>query len=175
MSHYDWAAEFENAYQAAMARYRAGSRKPTLLFTVDEQEQLARIGASSQEIFDFIEDYCQGSEPAFADVLLVTAVRREFFLREQDGKTSVKRTSMTNLPSKHAAIDDIAWLPRIIAKARAKLRGEMPPDLMFLCGGDRPFLKSVNVSPADFLRVVWAAGLDETRVVNYVKAQMKIR
>ena len=34
-------------------------------------------------------------------------------------------------------IDGIAWLPRILVKARLKLRGEMPADLMYGCGGDR--------------------------------------
>ncbi len=175
MNDYDWAPEFAKSYQGAEVRYRKGNRKPSLLFTAAEQEQLAGIGASAQEIFDFIEDYCQHQEPAFADVLLVTAARRDFFLREQNGRSSPGKISMRDLPAKDAAIDGIVWLPRIIAKARAKLRGEMPPDLMFLCGGDRPFLKSVNVSPADFLRVVWAAGPDEAKIVDYVKARMKVR
>ena len=48
---------------------------------------------------------------------------------------------MEQLPAKAAQVDGIAWLPRIIAKARAKLRGEMPPDLMYDCGGDRDFLE----------------------------------
>ncbi|MDB6028134.1 MAG: hypothetical protein JWM68_4357 [Verrucomicrobiales bacterium] len=40
---------------------------------------------------------------------------------------------------------------------------------MYLCGGDRPFLKSVNVEPADFLRVVWSAGDDNQKVIDYVR------
>ena len=70
-------------------------------------------------------------------------------------------------------MDGIAWLPRLIVKARAKLRGEMPPELMYGCGGDRPFLRGVNIHLADFLRVVWAAGEDDRRVVEHVKRTMR--
>ena len=59
---------------------------------------------------------------------------------------------------------------RIIEKARAKLRGEMPDELMFCCGGDRAFLRKIDLHPADFLREVWAAGDDTQRVVRYVKS-----
>ncbi|TLD70649.1 hypothetical protein FEM03_10040 [Phragmitibacter flavus] len=61
------------------------------------------------------------------------------------------------------------WLPRIIAKAEAKLRGEMDPDIMFGCGGDRAFLSEVGIHPADFLRMIWAAKGDQDRVVKFVK------
>ncbi|MFN7139254.1 MAG: hypothetical protein ACK4UN_07945, partial [Limisphaerales bacterium] len=53
-------------------------------------------------------------------------------------------------------------------KAKAKLRGEMPPELMFGCGGDRPFLKSVNIELSEFLRLVWSAEDDTQKIVNYV-------
>ena len=61
------------------------------------------------------------------------------------------------------------WLPRIIAKAQAKLRGEMSSDIMFGCGGDRAFLRKVGIDPAQFLRVVWNAGDDLEHIVEYVK------
>ena len=62
-----------------------------------------------------------------------------------------------------------AWLPRQIVKARAKLRGEMPAELMYCCGGDRAFFKKVNIDPSDFLRVVWAAREDDHKIIEYVK------
>ncbi|MCX6865247.1 MAG: DUF5069 domain-containing protein [Verrucomicrobia bacterium] len=66
----------------------------------------------------------------------------------------------------------IAALPRILAKARAKLRGELDPDLMFGCGGDRRFLeKHGDIHPADFLRRVWAAGNDDGKLATWVAAQ----
>ena len=32
---------------------------------------------------------------------------------------------------------------------------------MFGCGADRPFLRSVNMEPAEFLNTVWNAGMDD--------------
>ena len=72
-----------------------------------------------------------------------------------------------------ATLGGYAWLPRIIAKARAKLRGEMPPDLMYSCGGDRRFLKSIGADPADFLQQVWEAGDDDQNILDYVNEKAK--
>ena len=45
---------------------------------------------------------------------------------------------------------------------------------MFCCGGDRNFLREHgNIHPADFLRVVWAADKDESKIAAYVKAAMR--
>lgn len=82
---------------------------------------------------------------------------------------------MDSLPPKDEAVDGIEWLPRIISKARAKLRGEMPAELMFGCGGDRPFLRGVNIHPADFLREVWAAGGEDRRIIEFVKRQRSMK
>jgi hypothetical protein len=83
---------------------------------------------------------------------------------------SLKILTPAELPAKTAELDGIVWLPRILGKARAKLRGEMHPDMMFGCGGDRAFLAKYDIHPADFLRVVWAAGDDDQKVLAYVKS-----
>jgi hypothetical protein len=77
---------------------------------------------------------------------------------------------MSDLPAKAAEMDGIPWLPRLIAKAEAKLRGEMDDDTMYGCGGDRDFLEQHKIHPADFLRVVWAARGDKDRVLRFVKS-----
>jgi hypothetical protein len=65
----------------------------------------------------------------------------------------------------------MAYLPRILAKAKAKLRGELDPDLMFGCGGDRAFLaRSGGLHLADFLRQVWAADGDDGKIVTWIHA-----
>jgi hypothetical protein len=76
---------------------------------------------------------------------------------------------MAELPAKTAAVDGIEWLPRLIAKARLKLRGEMPPDLMYGCGGDRPFVREMKTTLPDFLKLVWDCGEDDRRIVDSVK------
>jgi len=169
MNHSEWAGEFRKVYDAAMERYRKGERQPARLFGKRELEFLAAIGCSAQELFDFIDDLEQYGEPDYDAALLTAAVRREYFLFEQKGIPSKKQISMDSLPAKTDAVDGIAWLPRLIEKARAKLRGEMPPDLMYGCGGDRPFLHGVNVELSEFLRVVWQAGSDNRRVIDFVK------
>lgn len=169
MSEYDWPARFREVHHAGSERYRKGERAPQRLFSKTELEFLASIGCSAQEMFDFIDDLARYDEPTYETVLLTTAVRRDYFRLVQNGVTSSKQIDMDTLPAKTDKVDGIEWLPRLIAKARAKLRGEMPPDLMYGCGGDRPFLRSMNVELAEFLRMVWVCGDDDRRVVEYVK------
>jgi hypothetical protein len=176
MSHYDWPAEFHAIYNRAVENYRTGNKTPAALFSETEKNFLRSIGCTAQELFDFVEDFVRGGEPVFETVLLITAARRDYFLVVQHGTSSDALIEMDKLPPKNAEMAGIKWLPRIIQKARAKLRGEMPAELMYGCGGDRPFLRSVNVEPADFLRVVWAAGDDDQKIVDYVlKSRDQIR
>lgn len=169
MNSYDWPLEFKKAYLAATQRYQSGERSPAKLFSKNELNFLASIGCTAQELFDFIDDKARYDEPDYETTLLITAVRRDYLMLEQNGVHSSKQISMDDLPAKTDAVDGIEWLPRLIEKARAKLRGEMPPDLMYGCGGDRPFLRSVNVEPSEFLRLVWQAGNDNRKIIDYVK------
>lgn len=168
MQNYTWSTVFREIFDRAVKSYRGGNTKPGTMFSAEDKSFLASIGCTEQELFDFVEDFARFGEPTFEQVLLVTAVRRDYFLVIQKGKVSGKLIDMQSLPAKSAKVAGIEWLPRIIVKARAKLRGEMPPELMYGCGGDRPFLHSVNVDLADFLRVVWAAGDDDQKVVDYI-------
>jgi len=171
MSEYDWPTQFRRVYSAAFERYHKGERNPEKLFTKVEIEFLTSIGCSVQELFDFIDDEARYGEPKFETILLTTAVRRDYFRLEQNGVLSSKQVSMDSLPAKRDVVDGIPWLPRLIEKARAKLRGEMPPELMYGCGGDRPFLRNMNIELSEFLRVVWLAGNDDRRIVDYVKVR----
>lgn len=171
MNQYDWPIAFRQIFEAGVKKYRSGGRAPKNFFPADHQDVLDSIGCSSQELFDFVEDFCNYGEPVFETALLTTAVRRDYFLTVQKGKKSGHLVPMESLPAKSAEVDGIAWLPRLIVKARAKLRGEMPPELMYGCGGDRPFLRGVNIELADFLRVTWAAGEDDRKIIDYVHRQ----
>ena len=169
MDKYDWPLEFRKVYDAGTERYRKGERKPEKLLSRDELAFLRSIGCTAQELYDFIDDLARYGEPAFETVLLTTSVRRDYFLIEQDGRWEEKQISMDDLPAKKDEVDGSAWLPRLIEKARAQLRGTMPPDLMYGCGGDRPFLREMNVELSEFLSLVWCAGDDNRRIINYVK------
>ena len=139
------------------------------MFAAADVAFLATIGCTAQELFDFIDDFLGYGEPDYATTLAVQAIRREYFLRVMQGQGTGKVAKMADLPAKLAAVDGIAWLPRLIVKARLKLRGEMPPDLMYGCGGDRPFLRGVNLTLPQFLELVRDAGDDDRQVIEAVK------
>ena len=169
MQNYNWTVTFSEIYDRAVTAYRAGRQSPQTIFPAADVKLLAGLGCSAQELFDFVEDFVRGGEPDFGTTLLITSVRRDYFLNEQGGKPSGKLVDMDTLPPKQAVAGGLPWLPRIIVKARAKLRGEMPPDLMFSCGGDREFLENVDIHAADFLRFVWAAGGDDQKIIDWVQ------
>ena len=64
----------------------------------------------------------------------------------------------------------VEWFgfPRILPKARAKLRGELPDEVMYGCGGDRQFFQSNNIHPAEFLRVVRNWGDNDQGIIDWV-------
>ena len=171
MSNYSWSTTFRELFERCAKAYGAGNSDFATWFNAADKAFLASVGYREREFFDFVEDHCNYDEPSAETALLVASVRRDFLNVIQHGKTSDKIVLPSALPAKTAELDGIVWLPRIIAKARAKLRGEMDPDTMFGCGGDRAFLSKHDIHPADFLREVWAAGDDDKKIVDYVKAR----
>ena len=171
-SQYRWHHELKAMFVLALERCRAGESDPARFFTPVQQALLASIGQTPRELYDFADDHTRGDgDPDWETYLLISAVRRDYFLAIQNGRPSGKTISMDDLPAKDAKLDGIPWLPRVIKKAEAKLRGEMPDDLMFDCGGDRNFFREHGIHPADFLRRVWAADGDEAKILDYVKTK----
>ena len=171
MSNYTWETTFRELYDRRCEKYRAGDQGHSGWFSEADEAFLKEIGYSDVEFFDFVEDYCVGGEPTPETAVLVAAVRRDYLNVVQEGKTSDQVVPASNLPPKDGELEGYRWLPRIIAKARAKLRGELDPDTMYGCGGDRAFLSEQDVHPADFLRAVWAADGDDEKIVEYVKGR----
>ncbi len=166
MKAYNWTSQIKPLYDKALALYQAGHRDPQTLFDPQEVERLKEIGASAMEFYDFAED---ADSLDWETALLILSVRRDYFLVMQKGVPSARRLTLADFPAKTAELDGIPWLPRIIQKALGRLRGELPLDLMYCCGGDRAFLRQFDLHPADFLREVWATAGDEQRVLSYVK------
>jgi hypothetical protein len=169
VDNYNWPKHFRELFEDSLDAYRAERREAQLMFDPGQREFLDAIGATPQEIFDFVEDTFHGGEPGVETTLLVTAVRREYFLGVQKAQRSTHVIDMDALSPKSEQLGGIEWLPRIIEKAQAKLRGEMPPELMYGCGGDRAFLREHGIHAADFLREVWAAGEDTPRILEFVR------
>ncbi|MCS7048932.1 MAG: DUF5069 domain-containing protein [Verrucomicrobiae bacterium] len=160
---FDWEHEFRRCYERACERYQQGDRHPVAWFDSTQQAFLRSIGVRPHELLDYAED---APELSYGDALLIVAVRREFFLHIQCGQWCESVVPLETFPPKDAALAGWVWLPRIVAKARARLRGVLPPELMYGCGGDRAFLRRVGMHPADFLRLVWQAGNDDHAVVR---------
>lgn len=170
---YRWHHELKGLFVQSLERCRAGEHDLERFFTVEQQVFLASIGQTPREIYDFADDHTHyDGEPDWETYLLISAVRRDYLLTIQHAQMTGKIVTPDDLPAKDARLDGIPWLPRLIKKAEAKLRGEMSPDLMFDCAGDRNFFREHHLHPADFLRHVWAANGDEGKVLAYVKAQM---
>ena len=165
-----WDGRFHAVYERALAVFRSGRCSPANLCDAADTAFLRDSGCTVQELYDFIEDAVDCGEPDFATVLEVQRIRRDWFLGVQHGEWSGKVVPMSELPPKAEAVDGIAWLPRLIVKARLKLRGEMPPDLMYGCGGDRPFLRGVGMTLQGFLELVRDRGHDDRAIVEAVKA-----
>lgn len=166
-----WEQTFSHLFHAGVKKYHAGHHKITGLVDEKGAAFLATIGYTEHEFFDFVEDFARGGEPTLETALKVAEVRREYFLKEQGGVHSKHVIDMATLPSKDAQVEGIGWLPRLIPKAEAKLRGEMPSDLMYGCGGDRRFFRENHVDPAEFLRTVWKARGNHAEIVAWVKAR----
>jgi hypothetical protein len=166
-----WEHDFSRLFQASVDKYKAGHQKAAGLVDEKGAAFLASIGYTGQEFFDFVEDFAKGGEPTLETALKIAAVRREYFLQVQHGVRSTHVIDMDKLPSKDAQVEGISWLPRLLPKAEAKLRGEMPPELMYGCGGDRRFFRENHVDPAEFLRTVWKANGNAADVIAWVKAR----
>lgn len=169
MSIANWEIEFRQVWERGVAAWKAGRRQPQNLFAPADIAFLDGIGCSAQEMFDFVDDALLYGDFDLSTVLPVTALRRDYFLQVLGGKKTGYVADMDDLPAKSAAVDGISWLPRLIAKARLKLRGEMPLELMYGCAGDRPFLRRMKMDLAGFLALVRDCGDDDRKIVDRVK------
>lgn len=173
LHHYDFHRRFRDVYDRALAAFRGGTREAEKLLSAPDVSWLQSIGSRTQDLLDYVDDFSSGGEPDPDTALLIESVRRDYFLTVQKGRSSPFVLEEPKMPAKTDAVRGIEWLPRIIPKAKAKLRGELPLSLMYCCGGDRRFFKAHDIHPAEFLRVVWAYELHEERIIDWVEARSK--
>jgi len=171
MKNYTFSQNFRAFYAKAIGLYANGRRGADTYFSADEKAWLAANGLTSQHLYDYAEDQNDSNEPGYDNALMIEFVRRAYFIEEQGERASTAVLDETKLPAKSAAARGIEWLPRIIPKARAKLRGELPASLMFCCGGDRKFFKTHDILPAEFLRIVWNHQDDDKAIIDWVAAR----
>ena len=168
MTNYNYQKTLQAVWEKAVKRYGLGNRDVSSYFNEEETDFLRFIGLTSQEVYDFAEDYVIRGEPDFATFALIQDIRRSYFLKVEKGQASEKTLDPESLPDGDTEINGIPWLLRIIQKAKAKLCGELHPDIMYSCGNDRKFLKKHDIHPAEFLRVVWENENDENAIIDWV-------
>jgi hypothetical protein len=173
--HYTFATIFRAVYDKALAKYAAGARTAADLFSPHETAWLTANGFTAQHFFDYAEDHHAGGEPGYDNALAIECVRRDYFINVQHGTPSRVRLDPASLPDREANVAGITWLPRLLPKARAKLRGELPPELMYGCGGDRGFFKRHDILPAEFLSLIWRHQDDDQAIIDWVAQRSTAR
>ena len=171
MNHYSYQKSLKIIWEGAVAKYKEGCREVDSYFNESALAELASIGLNVMDVYDYAEDFVSRGEPDFETFLMVSEARRDYFLTVQDGQPSANKLDSNTLPPKTDEVAGIVWLPRIIPKAFAKLRGELPPETMYGCGGDRNFFKENNIHPAEFLRAAWAYEDDTSKLIDWVSAR----
>lgn len=171
MNHYDYQSTLKRIWTDAVAKYEAGNREPDSYFDEAALAELASVGLNAMDVYDYAEDFVTRDEPDFETFLMVSEARRDYFFTVQSGEASGQTLDSSTLPPKTDEIEGVVWLPRIMPKAIAKLRGELPSETMYGCGGDRKFFKENNIHPAEFLRASWAYEEEPKRLVDWVLAR----
>jgi hypothetical protein len=167
--HFDFPNTFRRLYKKSFELYQAGQRGAETFFDAEETAWLAANGITPQHMYDYAEDDVADGQPGFGNALTIEAIRRDYFISEQQGVASSVVADADSWPAKSEEVAGISWLPRILPKTRAKLRGELPADMMFSCGGDRAFFHRNNIMPAEFLALVWRHIDNDDAIIAWVK------
>lgn len=171
-----WNDQFMSLFCSGVDRYHENPQAaPESFFLKQETDFLATIGYLPEEMYAYIEDYAATGAPSPSTALLIASVRRNFFLIAQRGcRGEAAPVRNSDLPAESEEFHEIAYLPRIVRKAAAKLFGTLSPDLMYGCAKDRAFLKNHgDIHPADFLQLVWQTHADTQKMVQLVLDAMK--
>ncbi|MGJ8638290.1 MAG: DUF5069 domain-containing protein [Opitutaceae bacterium] len=171
MNHNTYQKDLKAIWTAAVEKYKSGHQTPEGFLDEATIAQLSSVGLNTMDVFDYAEDFVGGEDPDFETFLMICEARRDYFLTIQEGKHSDERLDPSTLPAKDEAVQGIVWLPRIIPKALAKLKGELPSETMYCCGGDRRFFQNNNIHPAEFLRACWAYEEEPEKIIDWVAAR----
>ncbi len=173
MSNYLFQQNLKRIWEKADVLYKEGKRGTANLFEEEDLNFLHSIGHSAQEAYDFVEDWNNYGGPDFETFLMLAGIRRYYFLHTMKAQQADKIVDTVDLPPKTESVRGIVWLPRLIEKARAKLRGEMSDDLMYGCGGDRDFSMAHEIHLADILQFVMEHFDDTDAIVDFIAVNSK--
>ena len=159
-------------WQKAVKLYESGCKNSESFPIEEDLPFLKELGMNKMDIFDFAEDLVCEGEPDLATFLLIHEHRRDYFWEVQNRQSSTKRLESSSLPRKDAEIEGIRWLPRIIPKAKAKLRGELPRYYVLLRWGQE-FFHQNRIHPAEFLGAVRRSENDDQKIIDWVLKRVK--
>lgn len=163
-------AQFNTLFDKCLAQYKSGNTNFDSYYNQEDLAFLASIGYKVREFFDFIEDYGDAQVPTPQEAIAIAQIRQNYLQQEQAGTPSTHEISHDELPVFGETIQGIDYLPRILFKATAKLKGELDPDIMFGCGGDRRFIsKFPAYTLSSFLQLVWDSNFDGDKIAEALK------
>lgn len=172
----EWNDRFMTLFREAVERYLLNPQTPAERFYLpEEQDFLKAIGYQPAEMHGYVREYAEKGAPSPSTSLLIAAVRRHYFLNAMRGISgNAKPITASDLPAETDEFQEIAYLPRIIRKAEAKLFGILAPDIMYGDEKDREFLRTHGgFHLADFLQLAAAARSDRQKLVSAVLNAMR--
>jgi len=127
----NWTQQFHDLFFTGVKRYEEGRQSPETMFETKDIKFLESIGCSTLEMFDFCDDYVRWGDVIYEHVEELQAVRLEHYQTTLNRQPAERQMNMDEFPAISDEVEGIAWLPRLITKARAKLAGSLPADLMY--------------------------------------------
>jgi hypothetical protein len=162
-------AVMERAHAAALENYKAGCREPARIVDAQMLAELGAMGLGAQFLYDCVDDLVRYGEPSREDCLALAAERASSFREVMEGVAATRTWGVADLPPKAAEHAGVAWLPRIVRKARCFLEGSLGDDVMYGCAGDRAFLADYRATLPGFLRHVRVKGDDLDAALDYLR------
>ena len=172
----EWNDRFMKLFKEAVERYLLNPQTPVERFYLpEEQDFLQTFGYQPAEMHGYVKEYAEKGAPSPSTALLIAAVRRGYFLISMRGKSgTIETITAADLPAETDDFQEIAYRPRIIRKAEAKLFGSLDPNVMYGDEKDREFLRTHGgFHLADFLQLTAAARSDRQRLVSAVLNAMR--
>jgi hypothetical protein len=166
-----WQTDFLALFDRSVPRYQSGNEDWNTYFSSEDLAFLRSIGCKPREFFDYVEDHVNYGQPEAGTIVDIAGVRRDYLLKVQHGQLSSHEINPSELPPKTEALGGLPWLPRLIAKAEGKLRGELDPDIMYGCPGDQGFFELHGIDPVEFLRFVWECDGDRDAILQHVNSE----
>lgn len=176
MNRMEWNDRFMTLFREAVERYLLNPQITAERFYMpEEQEFLKSIGYQPAEMHGYVREYAEKGAPSPSTALIIASVRRHYFLNAMRGISgNAKPITAKDLPAETDEFQGIAYLPRIIRKAEAKLYGILAPGIMYGDEKDREFLRTHgNFHLADFLQLAASARSDRQKLVSAVLNAMR--